>query len=95
MDTITKNILQFGLIKSIIHWLEAREIKNPKLARIICKIIPSQCPFARDIKFFNQTILHIPPLCKFNPFYEQLMIIRFNSLSYLANECGEDITVYC
>lgn len=77
------------------HWLEAIEIHNPKLARFFCQIIPAQCPFERNIELFNHTVVHIPPLCKLNPFYEQLITLRFRSLSYLADECGEDITPYC
>ncbi|MGC8711933.1 MAG: Mo-dependent nitrogenase C-terminal domain-containing protein [Leptodesmis sp.] len=30
-----------------------------------------------------------------NPFYEQLVELRFKSLMYLAEQCGEDITFYC
>jgi hypothetical protein len=75
--------------------LDSLEIRNYKLAQFLCRIIPSQCPFERKIKLFNQTILYIPPLCKLNPFYEQLVMLRFKSLVYLADECGEDVTVYC
>jgi hypothetical protein len=34
-------------------------------------------------------------MCKLNPFYEQVVGIRFRSLCYLADVCGEDITAYC
>lgn len=77
------------------HWLEAVEIHNPKVARFLCKLIPAQCPFEQNIEIFHHTVFHIPPLCKLNPFYEQLVSLRFRSLSYLADECGEDITPYC
>lgn len=76
------------------QWLEAIEIHNPKLARFLCKLIPAQCPFERDIKLFDRTVAHIPPLCKLNPLYEQLVGLRFRSLCYLADECGEDIAAY-
>ena len=82
-------------LSSVRHWLEDIEIHTPKVARFLCKAIPSQCPFERNIKFFNRTILHIPPLCKLNPFYEQVVSLRFKCLSYLADECGEDVTAYC
>lgn len=81
-----------GLVR---HWLEAVEIHNPKVARFLCKLIPAQCPFERNIELFNHTVFQIPPLCKLNPFYEQLVSLRFRSLSYLADECGEDVTPYC
>ncbi|MFM7447306.1 MAG: Mo-dependent nitrogenase C-terminal domain-containing protein [Leptolyngbyaceae cyanobacterium] len=85
----------YGFFALIRTWLESVEIQDPKIARIICKWIPSQCPFARTVKLLNFTIVQIPPLCKLNPFYEQIMQIRFRSLSYLADQCGEDVSLYC
>ena len=75
-------------------WLDEMDIKDPRLARFVCKVIPPQCPFERDINLFGRTIAHIPPLCKLNPLYEQFVGLRFKSLSYLADDCGEDITEY-
>lgn len=75
-------------------WLEGMEVKDPRLAKFVCKIIPPQCPFERDINLFGRKVAHIPPLCKLNPLYEQLTMLRFRSLSYLADECGEDVTRY-
>ncbi len=75
-------------------WLEGMEVKDPRLARFVCKVIPPQCPFERDINLFGRTIAHIPPLCKLNPLYEQFTMLRFRSLSYLADECNEDISKY-
>lgn len=75
-------------------WLDEMDIKDPKLARFVCKVIPPQCPFERDINMFGRTIAHIPPLCKLNPLYEQFVGLRFKSLSYLADDCDEDITEY-
>lgn len=75
--------------------LEAIEVSNPNLARLLCQVIPAQCPFERKISLFGRTVLNIPPLCQLNPIYNQLMLLRFRSLSFLANECGEDVTPYC
>ncbi len=75
-------------------WLEDMEIKDPRLAKFVCKVIPPQCPFERDINLFGRKVAHIPPLCKLNPLYEQFTMLRFRSLSYLADECGEDVTKY-
>jgi len=75
-------------------WLDGLEIKDPALARFLCHTIPSQCPFERDITLFRKKIVHIPPLCKLNPLYDQLVFLRFRALSYLADECGEDISAY-
>lgn len=75
-------------------WLEGMEVKDPRLAKFVCKVIPPQCPFERDINLFGRTVAHIPPLCKLNPLYEQFTMLRFRSLSYLADECDEDVTKY-
>lgn len=78
-------------LQPIRQWLDEIEINTPKFARFICRTIPAQCPFARDIQLLGRTILHIPPLCKLNPFYEQFVYLRFRALCYLADECGEDV----
>jgi tellurite resistance protein len=75
-------------------WLDKLDIQDPKIARFLCKMIPSQCPFERNVTLFGRKIVHIPPLCKLNPIYEQLVGLRFRALSYLADECQEDITPY-
>lgn len=75
--------------------LEALEIQEEQAARRIVKLIPAQCPFAREIRLFGQLRFNIPPLCKLNPLYEQLMMLRFRALCFLADQCGEDITPYC
>lgn len=82
------------LLQPIKDWLDRIEIKDIRLARLICTIIPAQCPFERDIKLFGRQIAHIPPLCKLNPFYDQLVFLRFRSLSYLADECHVNISKY-
>lgn len=87
--------ITFSVLNLSRKWLESLEINSPLLAHCFCKIIPARCPFEREIKLFNHTILYIPPLCKLNPFYEQLVALRFKSLVYLAEKCGEDITLYC
>ncbi|HBE21414.1 MAG TPA: nitrogenase [Cyanobacteria bacterium UBA11149] len=76
------------------EWLDGMEVHDPRVARFICKMIPSQCPFERDVKLFGHKIIHIPPMCKINPLYEQLVGLRFRALSYLADDRGEDISQY-
>lgn len=75
-------------------WLDGLEIQDPKVARFLCKMIPPQCPFERDVTLFGRKIVHIPPLCKLNPLYEQLVGLRFRAISYLADDCQEDVTEY-
>jgi tellurite resistance protein len=76
------------------QWLDGLEINDPRLARLLCQFIPAQCPFERDIMLFGRTVVHIPPLCTLNPLFEQIVALRFRALSYLAEECGEDIAAY-
>lgn len=82
--------LQF-LQQSLDRW----EIEQEHTARRIVELIPAQCPFEREIRAFGKVILRIPPLCKLNPLYEQLIGLRFRALCFLADRCGEDITPYC
>lgn len=91
----TQTSLDSDLLQPIRQWLESIEIHNSKLAHFLCKSIPAQCPFERDVKLFGRKLFHIPPMCKLNPLYEQVVSLRFKALCYLADECGEDVTVYC
>ncbi|MBD1846359.1 Mo-dependent nitrogenase C-terminal domain-containing protein [Cyanobacteria bacterium FACHB-63] len=75
--------------------LDSVEVRNSKFAHFLANHIPAQCPFERDIKLFGRTLLHIPPMCKLNPLYEEVVSLRFRALCYLADECGEDISQYC
>ncbi|BAZ31132.1 Mo-dependent nitrogenase-like protein [Cylindrospermum sp. NIES-4074] len=68
-------------------------VKNSRFAHLICQVIPCCCPFERTIQLFGRTF-HIPPLCKLNPLYNEFVGLRFRALSYLADDCGEDITKY-
>lgn len=75
-------------------WLDNWDVHDPKVARFLCRMIPAECPFERDITLFGKKVVHIPPMCKLNPLYEQLVGLRFRAMSYLADECGEDVTPY-
>ncbi|KAI9134201.1 Mo-dependent nitrogenase C-terminal domain-containing protein [Acaryochloris sp. CCMEE 5410] len=81
-------------LKPVRQWLDGLDIQDPEVARFLCKMIPSQCPFERDITLFGKKVVHIPPMCKLNPLYEQLVGLRFKALSYLADECKEDVSSY-
>lgn len=89
------NSHKLDVLLPVREWLDGLEIHDPRLARFLCKYIPSQCPFERDITLFGHKIVHIPPLCKLNPLYDQTVGLRFRALSYLADECGEDVSPYC
>lgn len=86
---------QLDLLRPLRRTIDQIQVNNPQLAHRICQFIPSQCPFERDIKVFGKTLIHIPPLCKLNPLYEETVSLRFRALCYLADECGEDVSCYC
>jgi Mo-dependent nitrogenase C-terminus len=83
------------LLRPVRQWLDNIEVKEAGFAHFLCKQIPSQCPFERRIQLKGRTILYIPPLCKLNPVYDEVVALRFRALCYLADECGEDISSYC
>ncbi|MEH2161030.1 MAG: Mo-dependent nitrogenase C-terminal domain-containing protein [Nostoc sp.] len=85
---------QINALHPLRDWLDGLDIQDPRVARFLCKMIPSQCPFERDVTLFGRKIVHIPPMCKINPLYEQLVGLRFRALSYLADKCGEDVSPY-
>lgn len=82
MIFIGKNLLQ-----SLRQWLDQIEISDPNIARFLSTVIPGQCPFERDIVILGRKLGHIPPLCKLNPLYEQLVGLRFRALCFLAEQC--------
>ncbi|ARV60266.1 nitrogenase [Nostocales cyanobacterium HT-58-2] len=86
---------QFDILQPVRRRLDNIQIRDRQLAHRLCKLIPSQCPFERDVKLFGKTLFHIPPMCKLNPVYEEVVSLRFRALCYLADECGEDVTQYC
>jgi tellurite resistance protein len=86
--------VSLNVLQPVKHWLDDLEIHDPRVARFICKMVPPQCPFERDVVLFGKKIVHIPAMCKLNPLYDQLVGLRFRALSYLADECGEDVTPY-
>jgi hypothetical protein len=83
-----------SLFQPLRQWLDRLPIENERQATRICNLIPSQCPFERHVKVMGRTVLHIPPLCKLNPLYEELIALRFRALCYLADECGADVSGY-
>ncbi len=84
-----------NILQSLRNRLEDQEISDRSFAHRLCRLIPAQCPFERKVEFFGYVLLTIPPLCKLNPLYDDLMALRFRALCYLAEEWGEDISQYC
>ncbi|MEM6610655.1 MAG: Mo-dependent nitrogenase C-terminal domain-containing protein [Cyanobacteria bacterium P01_C01_bin.72] len=75
--------------------LDEITIEDSAFAHRICKMIPSQCPFEREVKVLGHTLIKIPPMCKLNPLYNELVFLRFRAMCYLSDTCGEDISIYC
>ena len=68
------------------HWLDDLDPSDPRVAGFIVNLIPAQCPFERDIVLFGHKLVHIPPMCKLNPLYDQLVGLRFRCLGHLPEE---------
>jgi tellurite resistance protein len=77
-----------GLLDGVRHFLDGIEPSDPEVARFLVRLIPAQCPFERDVKLFGWKLVHIPPMCKINPLYEQLVALRFRCLCRLE-ESGD------
>jgi hypothetical protein len=83
------------LFQPVRQWLDSIEVQDPQVARWLCQLIPARCPFERDIQILGHNLFHIPPMCKLNPVYEELVSLRFRAMSFLADVWGEDVTPYC
>lgn len=75
--------------------LNAIEIRHAAQAHLICQMIPAQCPFERELHIGSRIRINIPPLCKLNPLYGEVVNLRFRALSYLAEVCPADVCRYC
>lgn len=91
----SQNPAGFHILRPLRNWLDRVDVHDPKLAHRLCRLIPAQCPFERDVTLFGHTFFHIPPLCKLNPLYDEVVALRFRALCYLADKCGEDVSIYC
>jgi hypothetical protein len=87
--------IQVDLLRPLRNWLDNIEVSDRVLAHRICQLIPTQCPFERKVQLFGRTIFYIPPLCKLNPLYNEVVALRFRAICYLADKCGEDVSCYC
>ncbi len=88
-------IPKIDLLLPLRNWLNNIKISDRLLAQRLCELIPTQCPFAKTVTLFNREIVTIPPLCKLNPLYNEVVALRFRAICYLVDECGEDVSSYC
>jgi hypothetical protein len=58
---------------------------TPKLAGKWIGLVPSKCPFERQIWLGDTLVLYVPPLCSLNPLSSQLYEIRLEAQTYLAH----------
>jgi hypothetical protein len=91
--SLTSDQPRFDLFLPLRRWVNRIEVTNAKFAHFLCKLIPCTCAFERDVPLFGH-IFHIPALCKINPFYVEIVNLRLRALSYLEEDCGEDVTPY-
>ena len=75
------------------QWLDELDPGDERISSFIVHLIPSQCPFERDIILFGRKLVHIPPMCKINPLYEQLVALRFRCLGHLSVD--EQLRISC
>jgi hypothetical protein len=90
-----KPLARFYPLSPIRSWLEHLQVKDRRWAILICTLIPCSCPFERDIHLLGRMLFHVPPLCHLNPFYDELVGLRFRALCYLTDQCGEDVSRFC
>jgi hypothetical protein len=74
LDYMTVKLL--GLHGLVCQWFDAIEVHDPKVAQLLCKMIPAHCPFKREIKLFDYILFRIPSLCQLNPLYVLQPAIR-------------------
>jgi hypothetical protein len=83
------------MLRPLRQWLNHIELRHPTQAHWICQLIPAQCPFEREVRLGPWLHIQVPPLCKLNPLYEEVVSLRFRALCYLAEECAVDVCRYC
>ncbi len=75
------------------NWLDDLDPCDERISSFIVHLIPSQCPFERDIILFGRKLVHIPPMCKIKTLYEQLVALRFRCLGHLSVD--EQLRISC
>jgi hypothetical protein len=85
MSNLVSKVFWFNPINGLRRRLNSIEITDMATAQWICNHIPARCPFERRINCLGYA-LYIPPLCKLNPFYGELVELRLRAVAYLMNE---------
>ena len=87
---VTQHWKPLDLLK---QWLNDLDPRDERIPSFIVHLIPSQCPFERDIILFGRKMVHIPPMCKINPLYEQLVALPFRCLGHFSVD--EQLRISC
>jgi len=95
LPPLTPAPLAIDWLRPLRQWLNSIELQTPAQAHLICQLIPAQCPFAREVHIGSVLHIQVPPLCKLNPLYNEVVALRFRALCYLAEECAVDVCRYC
>ncbi|WP_346293181.1 Mo-dependent nitrogenase C-terminal domain-containing protein [Sphaerothrix gracilis] len=91
----SNSLFSLNPLSPLRQWLNKVDMRNLAQAHLICRLIPAQCPFEREVRIGRLVHINVPPLCKLNPLYEEVVGLRFRALCYLAEECAVDICRYC
>lgn len=75
--------LQIAPLVPLRRWLNTVEVRNVTIARWICRLVPNVCSPGYDVQLFGRTWLHLPPLCKLNPVFDELIDLRFRAGDFL------------
>ena len=98
--SMSSNLLKFAHafdpLKPLRNWLENLNISNPQASAQAVSTDPIPMSLSSAISIYLGARSYIfPPMCKLNPLYEEVVMLRFKAMCYLADECGEDISQYC
>lgn len=85
-DACRESEERIGVLDPIKDWLDRLHPTDPEVAGFLVRLIPAQCPFERDVRLFGFKVVHIPPMCKINPLYDQLVALRLRCLDTLATQ---------
>ena len=72
------------LLRPIRRWINSITVKKTRFAHFVCRLIPCECPCKHDVILFERKLFQLPPLCKLNPLYNELVELRLRALTYLS-----------
>jgi len=81
-----------GLLGAGLQWFDALELHDPKVAQLLCKLIPARCPL-REKSSSLTTLYFIFHPCASWTLSTSKWLAYASRLSYLADECGEDVAI--